>query len=101
MPWRTIDGQDVAPKTSVELEVLVKGMFDRRRFLDLIRYGVVFDRDSKDQLVKLLAGYHQFHAVGAAVDATIAAASPDGDRRCGVIWHTQGSGKSHPKPAPK
>jgi type I restriction enzyme, R subunit len=94
MPWRTIEGQELAPATMLQLEVLIRGMFDRRRFLDLIRYGVVFDRDSKDQLVKILAGYHQFHAVGAAVDATVAASSPEGDRRCGVVWHTQGSGKS-------
>jgi hypothetical protein len=94
MPWRTIEGQDLAPATMLQLEVLVRGMFDRRRFLDLIRYGVVFDRDSKDQLAKILAGYHQFHAVGAAVEATVAASRPDGDRRCGVVWHTQGSGKS-------
>jgi type I restriction enzyme, R subunit len=94
MPWRTIEGQELAPATMLQLEVLVRGMFDRQRFLDLIRYGIVFDRDSKDRLVKILAGYHQFHAVGAAVDATVAASSPGGDRRCGVVWHTQGSGKS-------
>jgi type I restriction enzyme R subunit len=94
MPWRTIEGQELAPATMLQLEVLLRGMFDRRRFLDLIRYGIVFDRDSKDQLVKILAGYHQFHAIGAAVEATVAASRPDGDRRCGVVWHTQGSGKS-------
>ncbi len=77
MPWRTIEGQDLAPTTMLQLEVLVRGMFDRRRFLDLIRYGVVFDRDSKDQLAKILAGYHQFHAVGAAVEATVAASRPE------------------------
>jgi type I restriction enzyme R subunit len=94
MPWRTIEGQALAPTTMLQLEVLMRGMFDRHRFLDLIRYGVVFDRDSKDQLAKVLAGYHQFHAVQAAVAATIAASRPDGDRRAGVVWHTQGSGKS-------
>jgi type I restriction enzyme, R subunit len=94
MPWRTIEGQALAPAGMLQLEVLIRGLFERRRFLDLIRYAVVFDRDSKDQLTKVLAAYHQFHAIQAAVDATVAASRPDGDRRCGVVWHTQGSGKS-------
>jgi type I restriction enzyme R subunit len=94
MPWRTIEGQDLAPATMLQLEVLIRGAFERRRLLDLVRYGVVFDRDSKDRLTKILAGYHQFHAIQAAVDATVAASRPGGDRRCGVVWHTQGSGKS-------
>jgi type I restriction enzyme R subunit len=94
MPWRTIEGQDLAPATMLQLEVLIRGAFERRRLLSLVRYGVVFDRDSKDRLSKILAGYHQFHAIQAAVDATVAASRPDGDRRCGVVWHTQGSGKS-------
>ncbi|MBS1856133.1 MAG: type I restriction endonuclease subunit R [Acidobacteria bacterium] len=94
MPWRTIEGQDVAPAGMLALEVLMRGVFDQRRFLDLVRYGVVFDRDDKDRLAKILAGYHQFHAVQTAVDATVAASRPGGDRRCGVVWHTQGSGKS-------
>src|SRR5690606_31055511 len=64
-----------------------------RRLLDLIRYFVVFEDDG-DQIVKKLAGYHQFHAVRSAVEATVAASRPDGDRRVGVVWHTQGSGKS-------
>ncbi len=94
MPWRTIEGQDLAPNTILQLEVLIRGAFDRCRFLDLIRYGVTFDRDSHDRTFKILAGYHQFHAVEAAVEATIQATKPSGDRRCGVVWHTQGSGKS-------
>ncbi len=94
MPWRTIEGQALAPGSMLELEVLVRGAFDKRRFLDLIRYGVVFDKDSRDNVIKILAGYHQFHAVEAAVTATVEASRPGGDRRCGVVWHTQGSGKS-------
>jgi type I restriction enzyme R subunit len=94
MPWRTIEGQDLAPASLLQLEVLVRGAFEKRRFLDLIRFGTVFDRDSRDQLIKILAGYHQFHAMMAAVDATIQASQPEGDRRCGVVWHTQGAGKS-------
>src|SRR5271157_2029723 len=94
MPWRTIEGQEPAPAKLLQLEVLVRGVVDRRRFLDLIRYGVVFDRDARDNVIKILAGYHQFHATNAAVAATVEATRPHGDRRCGVVWHTQGSGKS-------
>jgi type I restriction enzyme R subunit len=94
MPWRTIEGQSLAPSTMLQLEVLIRGVFEKRRFLDLIHYGIVFKSDSRDQLVKILAGYHQFHAVNAAVGATIRATKPGGNRQCGVVWHTQGSGKS-------
>jgi type I restriction enzyme R subunit len=94
MPWRTIEGQEPAPAKLLQLEVLVRGVFDPHRFLDLIRYGVVFDRDAHDSVIKILAGYHQFHAVEAAVAATVKATRAHGDRRCGVVWHTQGSGKS-------
>ncbi len=98
MPWRTVDGDDVAPKGSPELEILLKGVFDQRRLLDLIRDFTVFGQtESKDgelETVKIIAGYHQFHAVHHAVESTLRATSPEGDRRVGVIWHTQGSGKS-------
>jgi type I restriction enzyme, R subunit len=93
MPWRTIEGDDVAPKGSLEMEVLLKGVFDKRRFLDLVRNFVVFEDDGRS-LNKKVAGYHQFHAVNKAVDCTLTAASPKGNRRVGVVWHTQGSGKS-------
>ena len=93
MPWRTIAGDKIAPKGSLEQEVLIRGIFEKRRFLDLIRSFVVFE-DSGKSLVKKVAGYHQFHAVNKAVDCTLQAASPKGDRRVGVVWHTQGSGKS-------
>jgi type I restriction enzyme R subunit len=93
MPWRTIEGDDVAPKGSLEMEVLLKGVFDKRRFLDLVRNFVVFEDDGRS-LNKKVAGYHQFHAVNKAVDCTLTAASPKGSRRVGVVWHTQGSGKS-------
>ncbi len=92
--WRTIEGEELAPTTMVQLEVLLKGVFDKRRFLDLIRHCVVFEADRSGASVKKMAGYHQFHASRHAVEATVKAASPDGDRRCGVVWHTQGSGKS-------
>jgi type I restriction enzyme, R subunit len=98
MPWRTLDGDGPAPKGVPELETLLKGAFDKRRFLDLIKDFIVFGqietKDKQLQTVKILAGYHQFHAVRHAVTRTIEATRPDGDRKVGVIWHTQGSGKS-------
>jgi len=93
MPWRTIAGDTVAPKGSLEMEVLTRGIFEKRRFLDLLRYFIVFEK-AKSGLVKKVAGYHQFHAVNKAVECTLDAASAKGDRRVGVVWHTQGSGKS-------
>ncbi len=115
MPWRTVDGEAVAPATMPQLEVLLRGVFDKRRFLDLIRHFVVFEDDGGNGVIKKLAGYHQFHAVNIAVAETIRAASAGamllkessagyfakkqpggetGDKRVGVVWHTQGSGKS-------
>ena len=92
-PWRTIEGEELAPKTMTQLEVLIRGVFDKRRLLDLVQHFVVFEDDGAGA-IKKLAGYHQFHAVGRAVTATVAASRPAGDRRVGVVWHTQGSGKS-------
>lgn len=93
MPWRTVDGSTVAPKGTPELGTLIEGVFEKRRFLTLLRDFTVFG-DTGSGLVKIVAGYHQFHAVRHAVEHTIDAARPEGDRRIGVIWHTQGSGKS-------
>jgi type I restriction enzyme, R subunit len=93
MPWRTVAGEDIAPKGVPELETVLRGVFDRRRFLDLIKDFVVFG-DTGSDVAKILAGYHQFHAVRHAVTRTLAASAPQGDRKAGVIWHTQGSGKS-------
>ena len=115
--WRTIDGDGDAAKGTLELEVLVRGVFERRRFLDLLQHFIVFEVDpDSGALHKIMAGYHQFHAVNAAVEETVRAsgmldvnvAKQDpgtywagrmhggmpGDRRAGVVWHTQGSGKS-------
>jgi type I restriction enzyme R subunit len=75
------------------LEVLVKGVFDPGRFLDLMRNFVLYS-DERNGLVKKVAKYHQFWAVNTAVESTVRAASEKGDRRAGVVWHTQGSGKS-------
>ena len=93
MPWRTIDGQAVAAKGTPEVDTLIKGVFHKRRLLDLIANFVVFEVDGP-KVTKKLAGYHQFHAVNKAVHCTVAASQPDGDRRVGVVWHTQRSGKS-------
>ena len=93
MPWRTVDGSEVAPKGSLELETLVRGVFEKGRLLDLVRNFIVFE-DDHGAISKKVAAYHQFHAVNRAVEATAEAASPKGDKRVGVVWHTQGSGKS-------
>ncbi len=116
--WRTIDGLGPAPKDLLELEVLVRGVFDQRRFLDLIQHFIVFEDDAtSDRVNKIIGGYHQFHAVKTAVTETVRASQDvrqrtdmvaeerefwagsmrdgkPGDRRAGVVWHTQGSGKS-------
>lgn len=93
MPWKTIRGEKDALQTMLEMEVLIRGMLNKEVLLDLIHHFVVFD-DSGTKIKKKLAAYHQYHAVNKAIEATMEAAGPDGDRRCGVIWHTQGSGKS-------
>ena len=93
MPWRTVDGTIVEPAGTPELGTLIEGVFERSRFLSLLRDFTVFS-DTGSGLAKIVAGYHQFHAVRHAVARTIAASSPEGNRRIGVIWHTQGSGKS-------
>ncbi|HEV2328797.1 MAG TPA: type I restriction endonuclease subunit R [Verrucomicrobiae bacterium] len=114
MPWRTIEGEALAPATVPQLEVMLRGVFNQRRFLDLVRHFIVFEDDGGDGVVKKLAGYHQFHAVNIALAETIRAADVGagkmrehagyfakrqpggqvGDKRVGVVWHTQGSGKS-------
>ena len=104
-PWRTIEGQDDAPKTMTELEVVLRGVCEKHRFLDLLRHFIVFEDQGGGVLMKKMAGYHQFHAVNVAVEETLRAAldkkastrrhgGDPGDHRIGVIWHTQGSGKS-------
>ncbi|MDE0497023.1 MAG: type I restriction endonuclease subunit R [Acidimicrobiaceae bacterium] len=112
-PWRTIDGDDIADAIAPQLEVLLRGACAPSRFLSLIRDFTVFDDDGSGRLLKKMAGYHQFHAVDVAVGETLRAAGmahdgsrPDAaealrteqsntdDRRIGVVWHTQGSGKS-------
>jgi len=93
MPWKTIDGSALAAKGSLALEVLARGMFDRARLLDLVRRFVVFEDDGRS-ITKKVAAYHQYHAVRKAVDCTLPATAATGNQRIGVVWHTQGSGKS-------
>jgi type I restriction enzyme R subunit len=94
LPWRTIDGEGLDDDHLTQLEVVLKGLFDKQRFLDIIRYYIVFEDIGGGNLVKKMAGYHQFHAVRHAIQSTIRAAKPGGDKRIGVVWHTQGSCKS-------
>jgi len=94
MPWRTIGGEDLAPASLPQLQVVREGVFEKRRLLDLVRHFNVFEDDGRGVVVKKMAGYHQFHAVNRAIAETVAASGPRGDRRIGVVWHTQGSGKS-------
>ena len=93
MPWRTTDGAEVAPKGAPEMSVLIEGVFERGRLLALMRDFTVFG-ETPGGIAKIIAGYHQFHAVRRAVDSTVTASRGGGDRKVGVIWHTQGSGKS-------
>ncbi|MBK0332069.1 type I restriction endonuclease subunit R [Brachybacterium sp. MASK1Z-5] len=101
-PWKTIEGREVVTNRPA-LEVLIKGVFEPTRFLDLLKNFIVFSGETVTDkatgqptraLVKRVAKYHQYWAVNAAVESTAQASSPDGDRRGGVVWHTQGSGKS-------
>lgn len=94
MPWRTTQGETLAPASMPQLQVVLEGIFEKRRLLDLIRHFIVFEEATDGNLVKRMAGYHQFHAVNLALASTIAASSASGDKRVGVVWHTQRSGKS-------
>ncbi|HLG17045.1 MAG TPA: type I restriction endonuclease subunit R [Blastocatellia bacterium] len=114
-PWRTITGREDAAAKMAELQVVLEGVFEKRRFLDLVRHFIAFEDEGGGKLNKKMAGYHQFHAVKVAVEETLRAARSSvsqaadlrgrfeaggtpggdpGDQRVGVVWHTQGSGKS-------
>ena len=93
MAWRTIDGNTLDPLGQLqELQTLVRGLLAPEYFLDYLRYFVLFEDDGK--LVKKIAGYHQFHAVRSAINQVVIASRPNGSHKGGVVWHTQGSGKS-------
>ena len=114
-PWRTITGETLAAPNMTELQVMLEGVCAPPRFLQVVRDFIVFEDDGSGALIKKMAGYHQFHAVQVAVDETLRAAElqqtavaeergryeagrkpggAPGDHRIGVVWHTQGSGKS-------
>jgi len=92
MYWRTIKDETDKPLLEYELDTLIQGFFDKEHLLDYIQNFVLFEDDGK-QIIKKIAGYHQFHAVREAIDSVMEA-SLSGSRRGGVVWHTQGSGKS-------
>src|SRR2546429_2596549 len=94
MPWRTIEGEELAPPSLHQLQVVIEGLLEKRRLLDFLRYFVVFEDEGGGVLPKKIAGYHQFHAVNRALTGSISASAEGGDQRVGVVWHTQGSGKS-------
>jgi type I restriction enzyme R subunit len=94
-PWKTIEGENEAGKVPM-LEILLRGVCDKTRLLDIIRNFLVFEKDTKADggYLKKLAAYHQYWAVNKAVESTKKSTQPDSDHRIGVVWHTQGSGKS-------
>ena len=92
MFWRTVKDENDKPLLEYELDTLIKGFFNKEYFLDYVQNFVLFEDDGK-KIIKKIAGYHQFHAVREAVDSVILAAN-GGNKRGGVVWHTQGSGKS-------
>ena len=94
MTWRSKDGETESSSSLASLDVLIHGMLNPETLLDLIRYFVLFQDDGKGHISKILAAYHQYYAVNKAVDRALLASSGRGDGKGGVIWHTQGSGKS-------
>ncbi|MBX2985433.1 MAG: type I restriction endonuclease subunit R [Bacteroidia bacterium] len=93
MTWKTKDGQTTADHLQPQMEVMFHGMLNKQTLLDLIRQFIVFEK-SDSKTLKKVAAYHQYYAVNKAVESTVTASGSNGDRRGGVIWHTQGSGKS-------
>ncbi len=93
LPWCAIKNENDKPVVEWQLETLVRGFFERELLLDYLRFFVLFETDG-EKTIKKIAGYHQFHAVREAVKATIIAATEFGNKKAGVVWHTQGSGKS-------
>ncbi len=103
MSWKTSDGVNEASHLDTQIETLIKGQLNKKSLLDIVRYFIVFEKSKKEDLktgittidtVKKVAAYHQYYAVNKAVESTEKAAKENGDRKGGVVWHTQGSGKS-------
>ena len=93
MMWRTINGEIIAPSSIPQLEVMIRGSLNHATFLDLIKKFILFQTDGNN-VYKILAAYHQYYAVVRALRSTIDATSLSGSKKAGVVWHTQGSGKS-------
>lgn len=93
VPWKSIDGKMVADENMPQMEVMAKGMLNKNVLPDLIRHYIIFHQN-KEQITKIVPRYHQYFAVNKAVETTKVATAINGDQRAGVIWHTQGSGKS-------
>ena len=103
MAWKTVDGKAEASHLVSQLETLIKGMLNKATLIDLLKSFIVFETSKKEdpktgvatiETVKKLAAYHQYYAVNKAIESVIAASADSGNRKGGVIWHTQGSGKS-------
>lgn len=94
MEWKTEDGETIIdPEQTEEMPVLLRGAFAKNTLLDIIRQFIVFER-TKEKTIKKMAAYHQYYAVNKAVESTIRASNITGNKQAGVVWHTQGSGKS-------
>jgi type I restriction enzyme R subunit len=95
MPWKTVDGEKEAGHVPM-MDVLTRGVFDHERLLDIVQNFIVFERDDKDEtrVIKKVAAYHQYWVVNKALNSTLRASGENGDQKAGVVWHTQGSGKS-------
>lgn len=95
MPWKTVDGEKEAGHVPM-MDVLTRGVFDHQRLLDIVQNFIVFERDDKDEtrVIKKVAAYHQYWVVNKALNSTLRASGENGDQKAGVVWHTQGSGKS-------
>jgi type I restriction enzyme R subunit len=115
MEWKSADGKNIVDaRRQSELEPMIKGLLNKQTLLDVIRHFIVFEK-TKETTLKKIAAYHQYYAVNRAIGSTVRASAmpggfvyehpcefglptteeqPQGDKRAGVIWHTQGSGKS-------
>ena len=92
-PWRTLEGETITSKRVTELQTLISGVFRPKTLVDILKFFIVFEIDGGN-ITKKLAGYHQYNAVNKAMNATLEATQLQGDKKVGVVWHTQGSGKS-------
>lgn len=108
MNWRTVDGETIEPLEVPQYEVAIRGMLGKKRLVDIIQNFILFQESKEavydengnklgdnNTIIKILAAYHQYFAVKKAVDHTKQATAEQGDRKIGVVWHTQGSGKSY------